>query len=71
MNDNNASSAKPKGWFSRRHESRDAHDAAVEQYKTRASRRPSQHWDDELKQWVKFEAPEQRLLRAIFGQVSA
>lgn len=32
----------PEGWFSRRHQTREAHDAAVEQYAQRASSRPKQ-----------------------------
>lgn len=44
---------KPAGWFSRRHQTRAAHDAAVESYATRSERRPTQTWDETSRQWVK------------------
>lgn len=34
---NNRAEAKANGWFSRRHSSRDAHDAAVEAYKNKTN----------------------------------
>ena len=46
---------KMAGWFSWRHKTREAHDAARERYLTRADRRPKQHWDDASKRWVKSE----------------
>lgn len=44
---------KMQGWFSWRHQTNDAHMEARENYRTRASRRPKQHWDESTKQWVK------------------
>lgn len=34
---NNRAEAKEHGWFSRRHSSRDAHDAAVEAYRNKTN----------------------------------
>lgn len=42
---------KPDGWHSRRHETREAQDAAREAYQTRAEGRPRQMWDEALKCW--------------------
>jgi hypothetical protein len=36
--------ARAAGWFSRRHETREANDAARESYRSRAERRPLQRW---------------------------
>lgn len=46
---------KTPGWFSWRHKTREAHDAARERYLTRASRRPRQWWDEDAGQWRKGE----------------
>jgi hypothetical protein len=48
-------SGQPKkmpGWFSWRH-TNDAHLEAVELYRTRADRRPKQHWDEATETWIK------------------
>ena len=44
---------KPQGWFSRRHQTREAHDAAREKYRTRRDGRPKQTWDGLSKSWIK------------------
>ncbi len=39
-------------WFSRRHQTSAARDAAAEAYVTRRDRRPRQYWDGD--KWVKY-----------------
>ena len=44
---------KPQGWFSRRHETNQAHLEAKVVRANRASMRPKQVWNEETKQWEK------------------
>lgn len=56
---------RPQGWFSRRHQTREAHDAAQQHYLERSLRRPEQVWEDDESR------PESRpvkLLRADRGE---
>lgn len=45
---------KPKGWYSRRHETNEANTAARKAYETRAERRPRQVFDPATKTWSKI-----------------
>jgi len=44
---------KPDGWFSRRHETAEAHLAAKEARSRRAEQRPKQVWNEETNEWEK------------------
>ena len=52
--DSGSQNKKPDGWFSRRHQTRDAHVEAVERYRTRSERRPKQVWDESRSEWRKI-----------------
>jgi len=48
-----AEDRKPKGWFSRRHETNKEHLEAKEARTNRRVNRPTQVWDDITRQWTK------------------
>lgn len=49
----NEKETKPKGWFSRRHETNTAHVLAQQVRMNRRESRPKQTWNPETKSWEK------------------